>query len=88
MSGIADVAPYYGIPAIPAFPFAGSAMVVWDSGTPTPPIENVPPFSPQYGSDPHGRPRATASARLQKSEFLKATGAVVDTCAGLPCLAP
>jgi hypothetical protein len=83
-----DVEPYYGIPAIPAFPFAGSAIVVWDSGTPTPPIENVPPFSPEYGSDPHGRPRATASARLQKSEFLKVTGAVVDTCSGSPCLAP
>jgi len=83
-----DVEPYYGLPAIPAFPFGGSALVVWDSGTPPPPIENLPPFSPQYGSDPHGRPRATASARLQKSEFLKTTGAVVDVCSGVPCLAP
>jgi hypothetical protein len=82
-----DVAPYYGIPAIGAYPFAGSGYVVWDAGTPTPPIANVPPFSPQYGSDPHGRPRAQVTARLQKSEFLKPNGAVVDVCAGAPCLA-
>ena len=84
----ADMTPYYEIPAIPGFPFAGSAIVVWDSGTPTPPTANVPPFSPQYGNDPHGKPRANANARLQKSEFLKTNGAVVDVCSGAPCLAP
>jgi len=80
------VDPYYGIPAIAGFPFAGSAMVVWDAGTPTPPTTNVPPFSPAYGDDPHGKPRATVAARLQKSEFLKSNGAVVDVCSGAPCL--
>ncbi len=35
---------------------------------------------------PHGRPRATPAAQLQKSEFLRPDGAVVDTCAGAPCL--
>ena len=83
-----DVEPYYGIPAIPAHPFAGSALVVWDSGTPASPITNTPPFPPDYGSDPHGRPRATASARVQKSEFLKTNGTVVDVCSGAPCVAP
>jgi hypothetical protein len=80
-----DVDPYYGIPAIPGFPFGGSALVVWDSGTPTPPITNTPP---RAGSDPHSRPRSTPAARLQKSEFLKVDGAVVDVCGGAPCLAP
>ncbi len=80
-----DVDPYFGIPAIASFPFAGSAYVVWDSGTPTPPITNTPPMA---GSDPHGRPRNTASARVQKSEFLKTNGAVIDVCSGMPCLAP
>jgi hypothetical protein len=80
-----DVDPYFGIPAIPSFPFDGSALVIWDSGTPTPPTTNTPN---RAGTDPHGRPRATASARLQKSEFLKPDGAVVDVCSGLPCLAP
>jgi hypothetical protein len=83
----ADVAPYYDIPAIAAYPFAGSAYVVWDAGTPTPPTANVPPFSPAYGADPHGRPRATVAARQQKSDFLKVDGAVVDVCTGAPCLA-
>src|SRR5262249_32184977 len=32
-----DVTPYFGIPAIPSYPFDGSAMVVWDSGAATPP---------------------------------------------------
>jgi hypothetical protein len=80
-----DVDPFFGIPAIASFPFAGSALIVWDSGTPTPPVENVPN---RAGSDPHGRPRAQVSARLQKSEFLKTGGAVFDVCSGAPCLAP
>jgi hypothetical protein len=81
----ADVNPYFDIPAIGGFPFAGSALVVWDSGTPTPPTTNTPNFG---GSDPHGRPRAQATGRTQKSEFLKPNGAVVDVCSGAPCLAP
>src|SRR6185436_1195075 len=31
-----DVTPYYAIPAIPSFPFDGSAMVIWDAGTAAP----------------------------------------------------
>jgi hypothetical protein len=38
-----ELTPYYGIPAIPSYPFDGSAVVIWDSGNPAPPIENVPP---------------------------------------------
>ena len=80
-----DVDPFFGIPSISGFPFDGSALVVWDSGTPTPPITNTPP---RAGSDPHGRPRSTPAARLQKSEFLKPDGAVIDVCNASPCLAP
>jgi hypothetical protein len=80
-----DVDPYFGIPAIPSYPFDGSALVIWDSGEPTPPIENVPP---RMGNDPHGDPRSDPAARVQKSEFLKTDGAVVDVCSGMPCVAP
>src|SRR5207237_24364 len=80
-----DVHPYFGIPAIPSFPFDGSAMVVWDSGVPPPPITNTPPTA---GSDPHGKPRSQATARQQKSEFLEANGTVVDGCGGNPWPAP
>ena len=101
--GVPEVTPYYGIPAIPAYPFDGSAMVIFDSGNPAPPIENLPPrsigpldpewtmLSPcaqNWDSDPHECPRRAPEARLQKSEFLKPDGAVVDTCGGMPCLAP
>jgi len=80
-----DVNPYFGIPAIPGFPFNGSALVVWDNGTPTPPTTNTPNNG---GADPHSKPRSTPAARQQKSEFLKSNGSVVDVCGGAPCLAP
>jgi hypothetical protein len=79
-----DVTPFYGIPAIKSYPYGGSALVVWDSGSPTPPTTNTPP---REGADPHSHPRNTASARLQKSEFLKIDGKVVDVCGGKPCYA-
>jgi hypothetical protein len=79
-----DVTPFYGIPPIGAYPYDGSAFVVWDSGSPTPPTTNTPP---RAGADPHSHPRNTASARDQKSEFLRIDGKVVDVCAGKPCYA-
>lgn len=94
-----DDAPDYGLDCLGAGRNGGSAIVVWDSG-PTvhadgtaaengvapPPIDNRPPHPDlRHGADPHSFPRSTAAARLQKSEFLKSDGAVVDTCAGQPC---
>jgi hypothetical protein len=70
------------IPSIGKFPFGGSAIVMWDSGTPAPPITNTPN---RGGDDPHSRPRSTPAARTQKSEFLKINGRVVDVCGGMPC---
>jgi hypothetical protein len=78
-----DVNPYYGIPAVPGSPFNGSALVVWDSGTATPPITNTPP---NVGSDPHGAPRSSVIGRQQKSAFLQTGGAFVDVCSGAPCV--
>ena len=78
--------PYYGIPAIPSYPFAGSALIVWDSGAATPPTTNTAP--PTTEPDPHSDPRNSPAARTQKSEFLKLGGAVVDVCSGMPCVAP
>ena len=80
-----DVTPYYGIPAIPSYPFNGSALVVWDSGAAPAPTTNT---APSTGPDPHSDPRNSVNARTQKSEFLKIGGAVVDVCSGLPCVAP
>jgi hypothetical protein len=78
-----DEAPYFGLPPVPGDGFGGSVMVYWDSGTPPPPSIEEPPSE---GTDPHSRPRAQASARLQKSLFFD--GAFVDVCGAEPCLAP
>jgi hypothetical protein len=83
------------IPEIGSFPFSGSAIVMWDAGpvrtvgtetegTGPPPRINKPN---RTGKDPHENPRATASARRQKSEFLRVNGRVVDVCGGGPCFA-
>jgi hypothetical protein len=79
-----DVSPYFGIPVIPSYPFDGSAYVIWDSGSPTPPTTETPP---RTGADPHSHPRSTAIARAQKNQFLRLNGKVVDTCGATPCYA-
>lgn len=79
-----DLDPYWGIDPLPPGPWPGSAIVIWDSGTPTPPAVNLPP---REGSDPHGDPRRTPAARAQKAVFLAPEGVVVDVCDALPCVA-
>ncbi|GAA3440589.1 hypothetical protein [Planomonospora venezuelensis] len=81
-----DVAPYWGIRALPRWPYPGSAIVVWDSGTPAPPTANTPPLGPEYGRDSHEDPRHDPDARVQKAHFLR-HGVVVDVCGGAPCVA-
>jgi hypothetical protein len=80
-----DVEPYFGITRIPSFPYSGSAMMIWDGGTPAPPTTNTPPNPPQYGFDPHEFPRNDRAARQQKSAFLQVNGVVTDVCSGEPC---
>lgn len=96
-----DDEPYYGIPCIKSYPHRGSALVIWDggplnnadgspneSGVAPPPVTNTPPRPDLgYGVDPHSFPRSTPAARVQKSEFLKPAGAVVNPCGGHPCAA-
>ncbi|MDO8185891.1 hypothetical protein Q5424_19445 [Conexibacter sp. JD483] len=93
--------PFYGLKPIGGFPYAGSALVLWDAGpvrdggalgnNPAPlvnraPVEAVDGGAANDGHDPHGLPRATPAARAQKSEFLRVGGRVVDTCgAGTSC---
>lgn len=79
---------YFGIDPLPAGPYDGSAMIVFDSGTPTPPTGVIPPRpAAGFGRDPHETPRRDPQAQLQKSEFMKTGGAVIDVCAGAPCTA-
>jgi hypothetical protein len=84
-----DAHPLDGVPAIGSNPFAGSAIVMWDSGpghTHPPPLADVPPIAGDPASqDPHEDPRYTPTAQLQISDFLAPAGSVVDVCGGLPC---
>jgi hypothetical protein len=79
-----DVVPFWGIPAVPALPHAGSALVMVDSGSPAPPAGNTPP---REGLDPHGHPANSPQVRAMIARFLD-SGELVDTCAGAPCTAP
>ena len=78
----------YGIPAIGSYPFAGSAIELWDSGpgrVQPPPVGNVPPTKAANNIDPHEDPRKTPAAQLQISDFLEPGGAVANVCGGSPC---
>ena len=78
---------FYGVPAIPSYPYSGSAITIWDSGpgrTQPPPVGNIPPQDTPTNNDPHTDPRRTAAAQLQDYDFWT-TGTVVDTCSGAPC---
>lgn len=82
-----DVEDLWGIERIGSWPHDGSSTIYWDSGTPTPPYENVPPRTEDgYGTDPHSDPRKDPDAWHQISEFLKPGGVVVDVCDGAPCI--
>ena len=86
--------PFWGIPEIESFPFAGSALMVADvgplrdeggetKGTTPPPIENR---ANDQGVDPHGPDQSeTEEGQFQMSQFLTPEGLVVDICGALPC---
>jgi hypothetical protein len=79
---------FYGVPVIARYPFAGSAIVIWDGGpglVQPPPVANITPTDSAANNDPHEFVRNTPAARQQKSDFLQANGTVVDVCAGKPC---
>jgi hypothetical protein len=79
---------FFGVPAIPRYPFRGSAIVIWDAGPGSvqpPPVPNLAPTNGPTNKDPHESVRNTVAARTQKSAFLRPGGTVIDVCAGAPC---
>lgn len=76
--------PFFAFEEVSELPFSGSAYVVWDDGSCPTPLDNT---APPKEDDPHEVVRRQASARLQKSEFLKPDGRVIDVCGGEPCTA-
>jgi hypothetical protein len=78
-----DVVPFWGIHPLAQDAYRGSALFMWDSGSPPPPTGNVPPSA---GNDPHGVPRSQPIVREQAAAFLL-DGVVLDVCGTAPCTA-
>ncbi|MFZ0386177.1 MAG: hypothetical protein WAL22_10960 [Solirubrobacteraceae bacterium] len=79
---------FYGLPTITRYPFAGSAIEIWDSGpgrVQPPPLSNLAPVAAPNNFDPHEDVRNTPAAQLQMSDFWQPNGAVVNVCGGQPC---
>ncbi|HEV7762395.1 MAG TPA: hypothetical protein VGO78_25475 [Acidimicrobiales bacterium] len=78
----ADVDPFWDLRPVRRLPDRrGSYLVVWDFGTPTPPVENLPN---RAGDDPHGMGRDQLEV-LQLAQAFLERGELIDTCAGGPC---
>jgi hypothetical protein len=77
-----DVTPMWDIPAIPSTPFSGSVLIMWDYGTPAPPITNTPN---RAGSDPHGAGGGNPLLLQQVNSFLRTNGTFIDVCNNGPC---
>lgn len=77
-----DVDPFWGIASIKKLPkTSGSGYVMWDFGTPAPPLENQPN---RAGEDPHGKGRSDPNVLRMVSTFLS-TGQIIDVCNGTFC---
>lgn len=76
-----DRAPQWGIEAVPSYPHRGSMLLVWDFGTPAPPVTNTPN---RAGDDPHGTYGELPQALGVLARFLD-TGELEDPCPGEPC---
>lgn len=79
-----DVVPFWGLSPIRSFPYHGSALFMWDSGSPPPPLTNTPPTA---GHDPHDDLSVSPASQQLGIGFLL-TGSVTDSCGGAPCTAP
>ncbi|MCU1370606.1 MAG: hypothetical protein JWO77_1800 [Ilumatobacteraceae bacterium] len=78
-----DEEPYWGIDAGPV-PSTGSGLMVWDFGTPAPPVANVPN---RAGDDPHGKLASVPEALALVLSFVT-DGTIIDVCGDGPCQAP
>jgi hypothetical protein len=95
--------PFWGIPAPAAFPYAGSAITLFDTGPAdytrdvdaadgggTHTGTNPPPVADvpnRAGEDPHEAPRRAACGQEQKDAFLSVDGLVTAPCGGAPYFA-
>ncbi len=80
-----DRKPFWGIPRIQNYPYRGSALLMWDFGTPRPPTDNVPPRGDAFGDDPHDMDHGTPQALDAVTRFLAPHGSLGVICGGKPC---
>ena len=76
--------PFWGIEPITDYADASSKLVVWDYGTPPPPVGPRPPIGAEFGKDPHGAGSDEPRVLIQALNFLL-EGTLTDVCAG-PCV--
>ena len=79
-----DTTPQWGLECAEGSEADVSVLVIWDSGTPAPPVVNL---APTDGRDSHEDPRRMATAQQQKSDWLRSDGRFTDVCGPDPCLA-
>lgn len=79
-----DVVPLWGIDPI-TYPYSGTALVMWDYGTPAPPIGPQPPSEPEFGLDPHGAGSDEALVLAQALGYLL-SGGLENVCGEGPCI--
>ena len=77
--------PFWGIDPIDEYPFDGSALVVWDYGTPAPPVGAAIPTDPEYGRDPHGAGSDEPLVLVQALGYLLG-GQLLNVCGDGPCI--
>ena len=77
--------PFWGIDPIDGYPFAGSALVIWDYGTPAPPVGAAIPTDPEYGRDPHGAGSDEPLVLVQALGYLLG-GQLLNVCGDGPCI--
>lgn len=76
--------PMWGIDPIVDRSDTTSKLVIWDYGTPPPPVGPFPPVDGEYGKDPHGAGSEEALVLVQALTFLL-DGNLLDVCGG-PCI--
>ena len=77
--------PFWGIDPIGGYPFDGSALVIWDYGTPAPPVGAAMPTEPEFGLDPHGAGSDEPLVLVQALGYLLG-GQLLNVCGDGPCI--
>jgi hypothetical protein len=76
--------PMWGLEPIGDYSDETSKLVIWDYGTPAPPVGPFPPVEGTHGRDPHGAGSDEPLVLVQALEFLL-NGTLLNVCAG-PCI--